>query len=76
MNIVRVLIGAIRWLIIHCIIKPLVERYVVRPLYGVLVDDGLGDVIEEDAKLGGGHVSGEVGGETEEDTEEDGENIV
>ena len=70
--IVGLLIRVIRWLIINCIIKPLVERFVVRPLYGMLVEDGMGDVLEEDAELGGEHVSGEV----EEDTEEGEDNIV
>ena len=70
--IVGLLIRVIRWLIINCIIKPLVERYVVRPLYGMLVEDGMGDVLEEDAELGGEPVSGEV----MEDMDEDEDDIV
>ena len=44
----------------------------VRPLYGMLVEDGMGDVLEEDAELGGEPVSGGV----LEDTSEGEDDIV
>ena len=70
--IVGLLIRVIRWLLINCLIKPLMERFVVRPLYGMLVEDGMGDVLEEDAELGGEPVSGGV----LEDTSEGEDDIV
>ena len=66
--IVELLIRVIGWLIINCLIKPLVERFVVRPLYGMLVD-GVGSVSEDDAELG-------ESDETEEDIKKDEDNIV
>ena len=78
--IVELLIRIVRWFIISCVIKPLVERVIVRPLYEMLVEAGVGgvseDMMEVDAELGEVPVGGEVGDEVEEDGEEDDNNIV
>ena len=70
--IVRMLIRVIRWLMIHLTVKPIMERYVERPLYELFMAGSVGDIIEEDVEIG----EGEVSVEAEEDAEEDGDNIV
>ena len=70
--IVELLIRIVRWFIISCVIKPLVERTIVRPLYEIrLGGAGVGgvseDMMEVDAELGEVPVGGEVSDEVEED---------
>ena len=73
--IVELLIRIVRWFIISCVIKPLVERVIVRPLYEVLVEAGVGgvseDMMEVDAELGEVPVGGVTEDAVEEDAEED-----
>ena len=73
--IVELLIRVVRWFILNVVMKPLVERVIVRPLYELLLEAGVGTVSEGmgelDAKLGGVPVGGEVGDEVDEDGEED-----
>ena len=70
--IVRMLIRVIRWILIHLIVRPILERYVERPLYELLVAGSVGDFTEEDVELG----DGEVIVDAEEDAEEGGDNVV
>ena len=79
--IVKLLIGFVRWFIISCIVKPLVERTIVRPLYeimlgGAAVGGVFEDTMEVDAELGEAPVGGVTEDAVEEDAEEDGDNIV
>ena len=79
--IVKLLIRFVRWFIISCIIKPLVERTIVRPLYEIMLGGaGVGgvseDMMEVDAELGEVPVGGVTEDAVEEDAEEDGNNIV
>ena len=79
--IVKFLIGFVRLFIISCIIKPLVERIIVRPLYEIMLGGaGVGgvseDMMEVDAELGEVPVGGVTEDAVEEDAEEDGNNIV
>ena len=78
--IVELLIRIVRWFILNVVMKPLVERVIVRPLYELLIEVGVGsgseDMMEFDAELGEVPVGGEVGDEVKEDGKEDDNNIV
>ena len=79
--IVKFLIELVRWFIVTCILKPLVERTIVRPLSemllgGATVDGVFEDAMEVDAELGGVPVDGVVEDAVEEDAEREADDIV
>ena len=77
----KFLIGLVRWFIINCILKPLVERTIVRPLSemllgGATVDGVFEDAMEADAELGGAPVDGVVEGAVEENAEREADDFI
>ena len=70
--LIKMLIRIIRWVVIHLILRPVIERYIEVPLYELLVAGSEGDSLGEDVELGDGEASVEAGG----DPEGEGDNLV
>ena len=70
--LIKMLIRFVRWILIHLILRPVMERYIELPLYELLVAMSGGDSPGEDVELGDGEASVEAGG----DPEGDGDNLV
>ena len=70
--LVRMLIRIVRWLVIHLILRPVIERYIEIPLYELLVAGSEDDNLGEDVELGDSEAIVEVEG----DPAEDGGNLV
>ena len=63
--LIRMLIRIVRWVVIHLILRPVIERYIEVPLYELLVAGSEGDSPGEDVELGDGEASVEAWGDPE-----------
>ena len=70
--LIKMAIKFIRWILIHLVLRPVLERYIELPLYELLVTMSEGDSPGGDAELGDGGTSVDAVG----DPEGAGDNLV
>ena len=70
--LIKMVIKFVRWILIHIILRPVMERYIELPLYDLLVRISGGDSPGGDAELGDGGAGVDAVG----DTEGAGDNLV